>query len=41
MGMRQIFDGHTSVKYLGAVDPQIFDGTPSVKYFGGVQPPNI
>ena len=51
MGMRQIFDGHKSVKYFGGLHPpdnhrrmgmrQIFDGHTSVKYFGGVDPPNI
>ena len=50
MGMRQIFDGHTSVKYFGGLHPpdnrrmgmrQIFDGHTSVKYLGGVDPLNI
>ena len=50
MGMRQIFDGHTSVKYFRGLHPpdnrrmgmrQIFDGHTSVKYLGGVDPPNI
>ena len=39
MGMRQIFDGHASVKYFGGVDPPNICGTPSVKKFGGLHPP--